>query len=468
MDVASGQGNGAVGRRGILAACSGSGPRISRGTGNRTEIRAMQAVLDLLALLLGLAALFGWVNTRFLRLPHTIGLVVIALGVSLAVLGVDNLVPEWGLRSAALGLLESVHFHDVLMQGVLSFLLFAGALHVDVSALYDRKWAILLMATLGVVISAGLVGGAMWLIFPLLGLPVPFLWCLVFGALIAPTDPVAVLGTLKRVQVPRSLEAKIAGESLFNDGVGVVVFVILMAMATGASAGQALSGTDVVVLFATEALGGMVLGLVAGFVAFLGFRAVDDYVVEVIITLALVTMTYAIAGRLHVSGPLAVVVAGLLVGNHGTRLAMSETTREHLHNFWHLLDEILNTLLFLLIGFEVLAVSSAPFYLLYLPLVIIAVLAARLVAVGLPVLVLAQLRRTFTKGTIQVLTWGGLRGGISVALALSLPAGPWKGPILTFCFGVVIFSVIVQGLTLEWLIRRVVPAREPPGYYEDR
>jgi len=418
----------------------------------------MQAAFQLLGLLLGLSALFGWINARFLRLPTTVGLVVIALAVSLAILALDAVVPAWGLGPTARRLLEDIDFNETLMRGVLSFLLFAGALHVNLNALLDRKWAILIMATAGVLISTALIGGGLWVGLGLLGAPVPLLYCLIFGSLIAPTDPVAVLGILKRVHVPRSLEAKIAGESLFNDGVGVVVFTILVALATGAIGhdGQ-VDAAAVIVLFLREAVGGAVLGLAAGAIAFYGLRSVDEYPLEIIMTLALVTLTYGAAGVIHVSGPIAVVVAGLLIGNHGRRLAMSETTREHLSNFWSLLDEILNSLLFLLIGFEVLAVTAETSYLLHAALAIPIVLLARLVSVGLPIRLLA-VRRRFTPGAVWVLTWGGLRGGISVALALSLPANPWTAEILTLCYGVVIFSVIVQGLSVEWVIRRVVTA----------
>ncbi len=419
----------------------------------------MEAAFDLVAVLLGLAAFFGYLNHRFLKLPHTIGLVVIALAVSFGVIAVDAAAPGWGLGAAVRRMLDEIDFTQALMKGLLGFLLFAGALHVDVSQLERRKWAIGGMATVGVLISTALVGGGIWLVFGALGIAVPFAYCLVFGALISPTDPIAVLGILKRVEVPESLQAKIAGESLFNDGVGVVVFTIVAALATG-SAGAGLGPMPVLALFVGEALGGAALGLATGYVAFLAMRSLDEHNIEVMITLALVTVTYALAGRLHVSGLIAVVVAGLLIGNHGARLAMSARTRAHVHTFWSLADEVLNSLLFMLIGFEVVAVSGEPAYVIAALLAVPLVLASRLAAVAVPIFILRP-RRTFTRGAIPTLTWGGLRGGISVALALSLPPSPEREVIVTVCYGVVIFSIGVQGLTMERLVRWVVPAEAP-------
>jgi CPA1 family monovalent cation:H+ antiporter len=419
----------------------------------------MRSAFELIAILLGLSAVFGYLNHRFVKLPHTIGLLVIALAVSLAIIATEAAFPALDLKETAQAMLGKVDFTRTLMESVLSFLLFAGALHVDVSEMLDRKWVIGVMATFGVLLTTALVGGGMYLIFDLLGIAVPFLACLVFGALIAPTDPVAVLSTLKTVRVPPSLEAKIAGESLFNDGVGVVVFTILVAIAFNAH-GQEVTPGSIALLFVKEAFGGALLGLVTGWLTFLLMRTIDEYTVEILLSLALVTGTYVIAQRLHVSGPIAVVIAGLLIGNRGTRLAMSETTREHLLTFWELIDEILNSLLFLLIGFEVLAVSGKGGFVVAALLAIPLVLACRLISVSLPVLALG-IGQTFTKGAIWVLTWGGLRGGISVALALSLPPSPAREVLLTACYGVVIFSVVIQGVTVGPLIKRVVPPQEP-------
>ena len=409
-----------------------------------------------IATLLGLAAIIGYINHRFLHLPRTIGLVLIAMAASLIALGIDALIPGWGVGPGFRAVLVDIDFSDTLMQGMLGFLLFAGALHVDLGHLAKRGWAIAALATGGLLVSTGIVGVGIWFAFSLTGLNIPLIYCLLFGALISPTDPVAVLGILKTVKVPASLEAKIAGESLFNDGVGVVIFVILLAMAT--SGGNALDLGDITFLFLREALGGAALGLVAGAVAFWALRSIDEYNLEVIITLALVTVTYEVAHMLHTSGPIAVVVSGLLIGNHGTRLAMSETTREHLTNFWTLIDEILNAVLFLLIGLEVIIISTTPSLMWVSLIAIPLVLGARFVAVAVPIGVFG-LFRDFTKGAIPVLTWGGLRGGISVALALSLPNGDEKDAIVTVCYTVVVFSILVQGMTIGKLVQRVVPTQ---------
>ena len=402
-----------------------------------------------------LAAVFGYLNHRFLRLPPTIGVVVIALVASLGTIGIDAVVPSLGIGGAVRTAILGIDFHEVLMKGMLSFLLFAGALHVNLGDLLSRKWAIGSMATVGVVLSTFLVGLAVYGITQALGLPLALIYCLVFGALIAPTDPVAVLGILKTVKVPASLQAKIAGESLFNDGVGIVVFIIVTAIAVGSAHGGSITALDVVILFVRETLGGAALGLATGFLAYYAMKSIDDHNVEVMITLALVMATYGIASALHLSGPIAVVLAGILIGNRGSRFAMSETTREHVHTFWSVLDEMMNAALFLLIGFEVVALSLTGEVGILMALAIPIVLAARFVSVGIP-LTLLGLRREYTKGAIPVLTWGGLRGGISVALALSLPAGPERDIILAVTYAVVIFSIVVQGLTVRALVERVV------------
>jgi CPA1 family monovalent cation:H+ antiporter len=306
------------------------------------------------------------------------------------------------------------------------------------------------MATFGVVLSTFVVGVGFWWLTG-----VPILVALVFGSLISPTDPVAVMGILKTVTVPKSLETKIAGESLFNDGIGVVVFLVLVALAFPVAGAPELTWVDVVKLLLVEAVGGAVLGLATGWLAFRMLRKIDDYTLEVIITLALVMGGYALAGAIHVSGPITVVVAGLLIGNTGVRLAMSEKTAGHVRTFWHLVDEILNAVLFLLIGVEVFAISTAWQDLSIALIVIPLVLLARTLAVALPMGVL-RLRRQFTPGALPVMVWGGLRGGISVALVLSLPAGPDKPLLLTVTYVVVIFSIVVQGLTVRQVIQRFV------------
>lgn len=407
-------------------------------------------LLNLAAVFVSLAALFAFLNHRFLRLPTAIGLMLIALVLSLGVIVAGLL--GWGAaRDYATTLVAGVDFSETLMNGMLSFLLFAGALHTNLEDLSRQKWVILSLASGGVVFSTFLIGLLAKGVFAVAGLEIPFIYCLLFGALISPTDPIAVLGILKQAGAPRSLEAKIVGESLFNDGVGVVVFLVLMGVAAG---GEAVSGGGIALLFVEEALGGILFGLLIGAVAFWMLRSVDSYTVEVLLTLALVMGGYALARALHVSGPIAMVVAGLLIGNHGRLLAMSEKTREHLDNFWELLDEGLNAVLFVMIGLEIVVLSFSGAELGAAALMVPAVLFARFVSVGLPLALLGT-RRRFTRGAIWILTWGGLRGGISVALALSLPPGTERDTLLTVTYVVVVFSILAQGLTVGSLVKRL-------------
>ncbi len=407
---------------------------------------------DTAAALVVLATVLGYLNYRFVRLPHTIGLTIMGAVASLAVVGTDAVFPGAGLGESVRAFLAGVDFPKVLMEGMLSFLLFAGALHVDLGNLLKGKWAVSVMATVGVVISTLIVGAGFKAVTTLFGTDVPFLWCLVLGALISPTDPVAVMGILKSARVPATLEAKVAGESLFNDGVGVVVFSILLAAAVGT---EEFSISRAGELFLMEAVGGAVFGLALGWVAYRAMKSIDEHNLEVLITLALVMGGYALARRLHVSGPVAMAVAGLLIGNHGVRFAMSEQTREHVTRFWSLIDEILNSVLFLLIGLEVVAIATDVGHLLVGVASIGLVLAARAASVGLPMLLMSRFS-PFTKGAFPILVWGGLRGGISIALALSLPEGPIKETILTATYVVVVFSVIVQGATVATAAKRFV------------
>lgn len=404
-------------------------------------------LVSVISVLLTIAALFGYLNERYVHLPSTIGLMLIALVMSLGliVLGRFGLAPGRVVRE----FLTHVDFNQALMHGMLSFLLFAGALHVNLEDLNRNRWTVGLLATGGVIVSTALIGVAGWWLFGMLGVDLPLLYCLVFGALISPTDPIAVLAVLKSVGVSRDLEAKIAGESLFNDGVGVVVFVVLLGIA---AEGGGVHAGDIALLFVREALGGAVFGLGAGYLAYRMLKGVDNYSVEILITLALVAGGYALADHLHLSGPIAIVVAGLLIGNHGRLLAMSSATRAHLDTFWELIDETLNAVLFVLIGLEVLVLTFTPRLLLAGALMIPLVLVARFVSVGLPVRLLGRLRE-FSPHAIPVLTWGGLRGGISVALALSVPVGPERPVILAVTYVVVVFSILVQGLTVGRLAR---------------
>jgi len=409
------------------------------------------SLFDTAALLVTLAAAFSYLNHRLIRLPTTIGLMVVSLSLSLGLLALGKL--GWvQFPDQASVVVSSVDFDRTLMHGMLSFLLFAGALHLDLEDLRQQGAAVAFFASLGVLLSTVLVGLASYWLFPVLGHPVPLLHCLLFGALISPTDPVAVLGMLKSAGAPPALEAKLAGESLFNDGVAVVVFTVLLELATGGS--RATVG-GVATLFLREAVGGAVFGLVVGWVAYLLLRSLDVYQVEVLITLALVMGGYALASALHLSGPIAIVVAGLLIGNRGRALAMSDTTREHLDSFWELIDESLNAVLFVLMGLEILALSFETGYLWSAACSIVVVLSARAIVVSLPGLV-PGLRRLFAPLPVAVLTWAGLRGGISVAMALSLPVDSYRAPLITVTYVVVVFSVLVQGITLPHLLRRRV------------
>jgi len=409
-------------------------------------------MLDIAAACLVITALLSWLNHRFVRLPTTIGVMVIALAISLVIVALDAAGWAHALRRYEESLLRSIDFSDVLMQGMLSLLLFAGALHVDLSELKAQRWPVLGLALVGTIVSTLLVGFGLWLALGWVGLPLDLMYCLVFGALISPTDPIAVMGILKSAGAPKNLELVIAGESLFNDGVGVVIFALLAGMiASGGtpSAGAALA------LLAQEAGGGLVYGLALGLVTFFLLKSIDDYQVEVLVTLAAVTGGYALATHLHVSGPLAMVVTGLVIGNHGRELAMSDTTRQHLDVFWDLVDSILNAVLFVLIGMEVLLVDLSAPLLAAGAVAIVVTLAARLVSVGAPVSVLGA-RFGLPAGSWRVLTWGGLRGGISVALALSLPAGPARDTVLALTYCVVVFSILIQGLTIGQVVRGTV------------
>lgn len=441
----------------------------------------MLSIFEIIALLLVLSAVLSWLNRAYLKLPHTIGLLVMALFASFILMAMEAVFPSIGLTDTVQSALGQIDFNETLMKGMLGFLLFAGALHVDLGKLKDAKWAIGTMATFGVVLSTFIVGTGFWLLTKAFGLNVPFIWALVFGSLISPTDPVAVLSILKTVKMPKSLETKIAGESLFNDGVGVVVFTLVLAIAVGsgdggqamfetvkvagagligATSGASIGVLDVIELFAVDALGGAILGGIAGFITNRMLARIDEHAIEILITLACVAGTYALAQRVnilghHLSGPIAVVITGLMIGNRGAAVAMSDHTRETLFSFWEMVDEILNSVLFLLIGLEILVLGLKPEYAIIGAVAIPLVLLARLCAVYVPMKVIGTFKE-FTKGAVPVLTWGGVRGGISVALALSLPDNEYKPLILTATYGVVVFSIIVQGMTIKKVVEKAV------------
>ncbi len=406
---------------------------------------------EVAAILIVLATLLGYVNYRFIGLPHTIGLTVTGALAALAVVGIDALLPALPIEQAERSFLYSIKFSETLLGGLLSFLLFAGALHVDLPRLLERKWTISVLATAGVLSSTVLVGLGFKAVSALLGFEVSLLWCLVFGALISPTDPVAVLGILRSAGVPAAIEAKIGGESLFNDGVGIVLFTILLLAATGS---EPLSLGHAGELFAIEAGGGLLLGLALGGAGFVLMKTIDEHNLEILSTLAIVMGGYALAQRLHVSGPIAMAVAGLLIGDAGVKHAMSDHTRDHLLSFWSLLDAILNSVLFLIMGLEVVAIATGRQELLAGLLAIPVVLVARALSVGLPLGLMGPFR-AFERGTYPMLVWGGLRGGISIALALTLPAGDLQALLLTATYVVVVFSVGVQGTTVSLAARRL-------------
>ncbi len=412
------------------------------------------SLVETITVLVCLAALFSYVNERFLKLPATIGLMALGLSFSLIMVALGTIgIP---VHRQAVAFMQRIDFNETLMHGLLSFLLFAGALHFNVRNLFGQKWFIGTLASVGVALSTCLVGVLTYYAFGLIDVEIPFLYCLLFGALISPTDPIAVLGILKKAGAPKSLKTKIVGESLFNDGVGVVVFLVLLGVATRGMTDPA----DVGLLFLEEVGGGALLGAALGFLTATMMRTIDDYRVEILLTLALVMGGYALADALHMSGPIAIVVAGLVIGSHARHSAMSETTRQYLDTFWELVDELLNAVLFVLIGLEILALTFEGRYLAAGLIGIPIVLAARFISVAVP-LHLFRLWRTFSPYAAIILTWGGLRGGISVAMALSLPPGQFRDAIVGATYVIVVFSILVQGLTIERLIRATTPEREP-------
>jgi CPA1 family monovalent cation:H+ antiporter len=408
------------------------------------------SIFSLIALLLTLTAVLAYINYRLIHLPTTVGLMGLSLVFSLTLIGAGELgIPLRGWAAAAVA---NVDFSEALLNGMLSFLLFAGALHVDIDALREERVTIAILATVGVLVSTALVGGASYVLFNLLGLEMPLLACLTFGALISPTDPIAVMSLLKDARAPKSLSTEIAGESLFNDGVGIVVFLVMFRLMV--DGGNTFRWGETGLLLLEEVGGGLALGLALGGICFLMLKSVDNYQVEVMLTLALVSGGYQIASALHASGPLAIVTAGLLIGNYGRKLAMSDLTRTNLDNFWELLDEILNGILFVLIGLEVLLLDFVPHYILVAMLLIPVVLGARLASLALPAGVMRLVRRGGLR--LSLLTWGGLRGGISIALALTLPAGRPRDVMVVATYGIVAFSLLGQATTMPWLLRRTL------------
>lgn len=403
--------------------------------------------LNIASLLLTISALFAYINYRFIRLPTTIGIMVISLVFSVVLVLLSKFGYSGGVEYAR-NILGNIDFNHTLMHGMLSFLLFAGALHINLGQLIEHKWVIAVLASFGVVLNTLIVGIATWYLLPLMGFNVAFIYCLLFGSLIAPTDPIAVMGILKTAGASKSLETKIAGESLFNDGVAVVVFLGILEIAV---AGVPASPSHFAILFVQEAIGGALFGLVTGYIVLRMLKSVDNYQVEVLLTLALVTGGYAAAGAMHLSAPIAVVVAGLMIGSLGRTYAMSPLTQERIDMFWELLDEVLNAVLFLIIGLEVILLDFSPALIITGILLAVITVIARFASIGLPVS-LFRLRRSFDPHTVKILTWGGLRGGISVALALSMPAGTERDILVSLTYIIVVLSILIQGLTIKKLV----------------
>ncbi len=405
----------------------------------------------IISILVVLAAIFGYINVRFLKLPNTIGLMFITIVFTLVIFAISYV--DDTLLNAERFIITQIDFKSVLLDIMLSFLLFAGALHTNFEQLKIQRAPVLVFATLGVLVSTFLVGTAMYVLLPLLGLEVAYIYCLLFGALISPTDPIAVLGILKKAGVPKKLETKIVGESLFNDGVGVVIFLTIFEIARRGS--DSVTALDVVTLFGQEVIGGLLLGLILGWITYRLMKSIDDYDIEVIITLAAVMGGTVLAQYLHLSAPLAMVAAGLFVGNDTVRAStMSEVTETYVDKFWELIDILLNTILFVLIGMEMLVLTFQGNYILVGLLAIPIVLACRYTSLLLPINFFKE-KLNFVPKTNLIMTWGGLRGGISIALALGLTQEMHRDLFLVITYIVVVFSILVQGLTVSSLVKKV-------------
>ena len=409
------------------------------------------SVFETIALLLTFTAVGAYVNCRFFKLPATIGMMFFALVVSMVSIGVNAL--GWIDLSGTSAFVAQIDFSNLLLHGLLSFLLFAGALHINLGDLKKYQTIVAILATLGVVMATFITGSLVWLAAGWMNLDLPYVYALLFGALISPTDPVAVLGILKDAGMSKSLRVKIGCESLFNDGVGVVIFLLLLGIAMNPH--QAIDSLDVITDLAWEGIGSIVLGLILGWSVFKLLETIDNYKVEIMLTLALVSGGYSLAESLHVSAPITMVIAGLLIGNHGRTFGMSERSRKNLDLFWELLDEILNALLFMLVGLVIMIVPFKTVYLTMGLAAIVAVLGGRFLSVAIPVSAM-RLRYRFGQGTVTLLTWGGLRGGISIAMALSLPPSVNKDLILSMTYIVVVFSVLFQGTTFRHVAQMII------------
>lgn len=403
------------------------------------------------SVLIVLASLFAYLNHRILKLPSSIGIMLIAIIASIVIrFAGDKIFPETSAN--LISIISGFDFTEVLMGAILNFLLFAGAIHVNFSDLKEQRLPILTFSTISVIISTFVVALISYYLMGLFNIELPFIYCMLFGALISPTDPIAVLGILKKANVPKSLETKIAGESLFNDGVAVVLFAILLQLAQNPAIELSFSGISLLLLH--EAAGGLVLGTILGFTASKAIKGIDDYIISVLITLSVVMGGYLIAQATHISSPLTMVAAGLIIGNYGKKNAMSSVTKDYLTKFWELIDEVLNAILFLFIGFELLVITDIELYWIVSVISIFVVLLARFLSIWIPHLII-PFKPKFSKGTLGVLVWGGLRGGVSIALVLSINNGVYKELLLEMTYFVVVFSILVQGLTVGNISQRV-------------
>ena len=408
-------------------------------------------IYNIITLIIVLAAIFGYINFRFIKLPGTIGIMLISLIASLVVIGLSLINADFFTATTAV--ISTIDFHTALMKIMLSFLLFASAFHIDAKKLKSERTSVITFATIGVIISTFVVGTLMYGVIYLFGLSVNYLYCLLFGALISPTDPIAVIGILKKAKIPASLEMKISGESLFNDGVGVVIFATLIEIAQVGLSNT--SGWQIAWLFIKEAGGGLIFGYALGHLGYLALKSIDNYIVETMVTLAIVMGGYFLADKLHISGPLAMVMAGIITGNKSMEHVVSDITRDYIGKFWEMIDEVMNAILFLLIGFEMLIVPFNMTLLWLGGIAIIIVLLARFLAVVIPIMFLKYKTKPFEKNAIPILTWGGLRGGISVALALSVPKYMYGDLFVSITYIVVLFSILVQGLTIGKFAKRL-------------
>lgn len=406
-----------------------------------------------------LASIFAYINLRFIKLPGTIGIMLMAILLSVLIrIGGSSIFPE--TTTELMALIREFDFTEVLMGAMLNFLLFAAAIHVNFADLREQRMPIIIFSTVSVVASTFLVAGMIYYIAPLVDIELPFIYALLFGALISPTDPIAVLGVLKQANVPRALQTKIGGESLFNDGVAVVLFTVILQIAQQENVDQ--NAGSVAWLFVKEAAGGLILGTALGYGASRAIRQIDDYIVSVLVTLAVVMGGYLIARSIHISSPLTMVAAGLIVGNYGKKTAMSDVTKDYLNKFWELVDEILNAILFLFIGFELLVIPDLLSHWVLALITIFIVLVARAVAIWMPTL-LVPFKNKFNRSTLVVLVWGGIRGGVSIALVLSISAGPIKDLLLEVTYFVVVFSILVQGLTIGKVADHMLKGRGGPA-----